>query len=340
MRVLLISTACLEVPPSHYGGLEMIVYDLAVCLNERGYDVTVAAPHGSKFPEGITMLPTVKLPDNKWDENIALLSYIREAETMDLIHDHSHNKEIYTFLSEFENENRFCSTLHCPTSVQYPVKWPCLVTISKDHSQRIQSGYGYSSKVVHNGIDLSRFTFKEEKGDRYIFLGRPHPNKNNLGAINMCKELDVPLDMVGGMLEDSPSPYAVQVARECRLGSKWVYHGSVKHTEKAELLANAKGLIFPCSDNWHEPFGLIIPEANASGTPVIAWNRGVFKETVDHGKTGFLANTVDEFKEYMTRLDEIDPYDCRAWVKDHFTREEMTNNYEKVYDSVMKGEKW
>ena len=340
MKIMLISTACLEVPPSNYGGLEMIVYDLATCLADAGHEVSVAAPHGSELPEPIVHIPTVDITRNKWDENIALLSYISQASDTDVIHDHSHEKLIYQFLVEHEADNRYCATLHCPTSILYPVKDPCLITISHDHSQRIRNRYGYFSKVVHNGIDLDRVTFSTDKSDNYIFLGRPNPDKGSLTAIRYCKEMDVPLDMVGGMLEESPTSYAIEVARQCKIGSKWTYYGSVEHKQKAQLLADAKALIFPCSDKWNEPFGLIIPEASASGTPVITWNRGVFKETVVHGKTGFLANTEEEFKEYMTRVDEIDPHDCRKWAEDNFTKEIMTDQYIKIYEAILAGDKW
>lgn len=337
---MLISTACLEVPPSNYGGLEMIVYDLAVSLQERGHEVIVAAPQGSKLPESITLIPTVDLKLNKWDENIALLSYINAVEDTDLVHDHSHQKLIYRYLAKYEEDNRYCSTLHCPTSILYPTVDPCLITISKDHSNRIRERYGYWSEVAYNGIDLDRFTYREEKSDHYLFLGRPNPDKGNHTAIKYCKDLDVPLDMVGGMLEEAPTDYAIETARLCKLGSKWIYHGSVTHEKKAELLANAKALIFPCADNWNEPFGLIVPEANASGTPVICWNRGVFKETVIHGKTGFLANTEEEFKEYMQMTDLIDPRACKTWVQKMFTKETMTNKYIEIYAKIMKGTKW
>jgi len=340
MNIMLISTACLKVPPDNYGGLEMIVYDLATSLHDKGYDVTVAAPQGSELPDGITLVPTVDVNTNKWDENIALLKYLPYAEQADIIHDHSHQKLIYQFLSEFEDDNRYCSTLHCPSSILYPVVNPCLITISRDHRDRIRERYGYDSEVVYNGIDLDRFDYKTDKSDRYIFMGRPHPDKGNLTAIRYCRELDVPLDMVGGMLEDDPTPYAIEVAKLCRLGSKWRYHGPVTHEEKRKLLSDAKALIFPCSDTWNEPFGLIIPEANASGTPIVAWNRGVFKETVVHGKTGFLANTEEEFKDYMQMVDLIDPRKCRKWVEHNFTKEIMTNNYMKLYDRIESGDKW
>jgi len=340
MKIMLISSACLECPPSTYGGLEMIVYDLALQLNKRGHQVSVAAPKGSIFPESIDFIPTVDVQLNKWDENIALLAYLDRASDTDLIHDHSHNKEIYKLLALHEDDNRYCSTLHCPTSILYPVRNPCLVTISKDHHDRIREKYGYFSEVVYNGIDLDRFVYRENKSNRFVFLGRPHPDKGNVTAINYCKELDVPLDMVGGMLEEDANDYSISVAQKCVIGSKWTYHGSVKHNEKAEILANARALIFPCADSWNEPFGLIIPEANASGTPVVAWNRGVFKETVVHGVTGFLADTKEEFLEYMKRVDEISPSKCRQFVQDNFTKEIMTDGYIKVYEKIMKGEKW
>lgn len=339
MRILLISTACLEVPPAAYGGLEMIVYDLADILNSKGHEVTVAAPVGSKLPEGIKLLETVDLKHNKWMENKALLKYINEASNSDIIHDHSHQKLIYKLFRD-EYHCTYLSTLHCPDSILYPVLNPCLVTISKDHQERIYHRYGYKSIAVHNGIDISRMKYSEEKSDSFICLGRPNRFKGTLTAIEYCKELGYPLEVVGGMLEESPTEYVIKVARECLLGSMWRYWGAVTHKFKAELLSKARALIFPFSDDWFEPFGLIAPEALASGTPVITWNRGPFKETIIHGKTGFLADDPVQFKEYMKRVDEIDPKVCRREAKKKWSREVMTENYLKVYEKVLKGEKW
>lgn len=340
MNILLISTTCLPVPPSTYGGLESVVYDLAEVLSRMNHEVAVACPIESKLPEGVTHIPTVSCYEYKWNENLALMEYIDRVQDYDIVHDHSHQKLVYLLFRKNEDSFSYLSTLHCPDSILYPVLNPCLVTISRDHQWRIYNKYGYTSNVVYNGIDVERYIYSEDKSNRYICLGRPNRHKGTLTAIKYCKELDVPLDVVGGLLEEAPTDYAVQVARECLLGSKWKYHGSVSHDTKAKLLSQAKALIFPFSDDWNEPFGLTVIEALASGTPIVTWNRGVFRETIIHGKTGYLANNEEEFKQYMLEVDNINPEDCRRDALARWTRERMTSDYLALYNRVLAGEKW
>ena len=343
MKVFLISTACLEVPPRTYGGLEQVVYDLSKRLAQRGHEVTVACPIGSQLPENVEMVPTIDLNTDKWNENLALLKILEDGRIMDadIIHDHSHRKSIYSSIKDHEEECHYLSTLHCPDSVLFPVLYPNLVTLSEDHRQAIFEHYGYESKVVYNGIDVDSYEFRKDKEDRFIFLGRPVEFKGALEAVQYCKKLDVGLDVVGGILEENPSLYTIRVAQECKLGSKWKYWGAVPFEIKKKLLARSKGLIFPFNrKTWREPFGLTVIEALASGTPVITWNIGVFRETLIHGKTGFLANTEEEFLEYMKRVDEIDPKDCRRDAEERWTDLRMARDYEDLYQRVLKGERW
>lgn len=343
MKVYLISTTALPVPPPFYGGIEQVVYDLADRLAKRGHEVTVAAPEGSQLPEGVELQQTVSAYLMGFKENLALLKYVEDKRLLecDIVHDHSHNKLISQVIKNNEEECYFTNTIHCSDAVIFSLMNPNVCAISKDHAQAMYDMYGYKSKVVYNGINLDKYLYQEDKSNKFIFLGRPAPHKGTLDAIRFCMELGVPLDVVGGTLEDSPTMYAIGVAQACKLGSPWIYRGAVSHADKVDYLANARALIFPINrDTWREPFGLVVPEALASGTPVIAWNTGVFKETIIHGKTGFLADTEEEFKEYMLRVDELDPADCRKDAQERFSVDVMTDNYVKVYKAILDGERW
>lgn len=356
MKILLISTAILPVPPVHYGGLEAVVYDLAEMLHKKGHDVTVACPTESKLSKGVKHLKTVSTRMEGPYENLAMMRIKEELKNFDIIHDHSHQKLSYYVIREGGEENfKYCSTLHCPTSVLYPVLEPNLICVSKSHAAYIHKDYGYQTKYVYNGIDLGRLTFSEEKTDRYVFIGRPQKFKGVLEAIQFCKDLNVPLDVIAGALETEPDLYWVKVAQVCtgwvgrsynkthpELGGRgmWKYYGAVSHEVKAKLLARAKALIFPL--NWDvEPFGLTIPEAYASGTPVVVYNKASMPELVKHGKTGFLANNPAEFKEYMKQVDDIKPKYLRSVAAGKFSRGVMANNYLKLYKKIVEEDlKW
>lgn len=342
MKIYLISTSALPSPCSSYGGIEQVVYDLGVGLARRGHDVTVACPTGSNFPPEVQQFYSTYLPNEFFKENIALMRILDDPKLgeSDVIHDHSHAKLLAPILAPNEFECTYVNTAHCTEMDKLPLQSPCLTTLSNDHKEQIKSFSGMDSKVVYNGIDMDEYTFKATKSDRYIFLGRPSKIKGTLDAISLCKKLDVPLDVVGGNFTEDVDDYLVEVARACKLGSKQKYWGSVSHEVKRKLLSEAKALIFSPSRGWREPFGLIIPEALASGTPVVTWNTGVFKELIVHGKTGFLANNPEEFMDYMKQVDNINPYECRNYVARHFSSDIMCDKYLKLYEDVKKGVKW
>lgn len=338
MKILLISTAALDTPPKFYGGQEQVVADLAEILIKKGHKVSIACTSGSIVPKGVEHIPTVNKDIDGFFENLALIEYWERLDEFDIIHDNSHAKQAYSIFYQKPEIFRFLSTLHCPTSIIYPLTRPNLVCISRSHSNNIWELYGYESKIVYNGINLGKYEYQEEKGDRFVFLGRPNPQKGLLEAIEYCKKLDVGLDVIGGMLE-SMSEYAISVARACPIDSKWRYWGAVTHQTKVNILKNAKALISPL--NWNvEPFGLIVPEALACGTPIITYNKGSMPELVKNRETGYVVNSPAGFKRAMLSVNEIDPKVCRKDAEERWSRERMTVDYLRVYTRVLEGERW
>lgn len=338
IKILLISTAALPTPPVEYGGMEWVVYDLAVSLMLKGHKVSVAAAQGSKFPDGIELIETVKQGQYGFMEKEALRAYQSRLDEFDIIHDNSHFKLVFSLFRGYENKYNYLSTLHTTVSIKYPIINPNLVCVSRSLAAYIDRLYHYNPKAVLNATDLSRYKYSKEKSDRFLFLARPNPEKGALDAINFCKKLDVPIDVVAGRLAGDPIGYATDVARACTWGSKWVYHGAISHDRKYEFLTNAKALIFPL--NWQEPFGLNIIEALASGTPVIAYKRASMKEIIIPGKTGFLPIGPKDFLDSMRKVDQIKPEDCRADAEKRWHRDRMADDYLKLYDLVRSGERW
>jgi len=342
MRILLISTAALTVPPSTYGGQEQVLFDEAKELVKVGYKVSIASPIGSQVPKPIRHIPTIDLRYDVWNEAKAheiIKSHIRN---FDLIHDHSHAKLIYNYYEKKKRRNpALLSTLHCPTIPLFPTLEPNLVCVSKFHANWIKRRYALDAKYVRNGIDLDRFKYCKDKEDYFIFIGRPTPGKGTLDAIRFCKKLNAPIKVItGNVPTEQITDYWVEVARECWFLSKWEYLGEVSHEQKVDLLSRAKALLFPVQ--WEEPFGLTVIEALACGTPVIAYRHAAMPEIIRDGETGFLVKYRDKegFMEAMKKVDDINPEDCRRDAEERWTSERMTKDYIALFEKVLNGDVW
>lgn len=205
--------------------------------------------------------------------------------------------------------------------------------------------------VVHNAVNLDDFLYldRKQKDDYFITLARFTPEKGQSMAARLAEELGVKLKMAGvvdGIA--NPRQLLVELANvnsEHRSKIQFVYFreeilprlipgqieyvGNVSGEQKQRFIAKSKALLFPI--DWEEPFGVSVIEAGASGTPTIAMNRGAMPEIIEHGVNGFLADTEAEFKKYMTRIDEIDPADCRRIVAERFSAKAMAESYVERY---------
>jgi len=208
--------------------------------------------------------------------------------------------------------------------------------------------------AVHNAIELNAFPLVTEKKDYFITLARFNQDKGQHMAIKHAVKLNKRLRMAGTVagissnkklffeLSNPLSPYRQD--QEFRYYSdkilpsvlrhrKITYVGNLSGVKKLRFIGEAKALLFPI--NWEEPFGMAVIEALACGTPVVAMNRGAMPEIIEHGKTGFLANSEKEFCEYMQRVDEIDPVACRKSVEKKFSADTMAKNYLQRYEKVI-----
>lgn len=212
--------------------------------------------------------------------------------------------------------------------------------------------------VVYNGVDPAEFTFQPAKQDYFLTLARMMPFKGIHIAAKLCGDMGYPLKIAGPVAEmadprlvikevnAASSPYEATASFKYFKNSIWPlvkehreieYLGSISGELKKQTLANAKALLFPLT--WDEPFGLVVIEALASGTPVVAMRRGAMAELVQHGKTGFLADTETEFRAFMKRVDEIDPAACRQSVQERFSNRSMAAAYVARYQEVIRRSK-
>ena len=210
-------------------------------------------------------------------------------------------------------------------------------------------------KEVHNAVEISHFPFKVVKKNYFITLARFTKDKGQAVAAKYAAQQKQRLKMAGTVAGiGSKFKLTLELANpmsEYRSNHEFKYYsdeilqytvkypkisyvGNVSGERKMNLISNAKALLFPI--DWEEPFGMAVIEALACGTPVVAMNRGAMPEIIDHGVTGFLANTEEEFAEYMKRVDEIDPVACREAVEKRFGTETMTKAYLARYEEVIR----
>ena len=210
-------------------------------------------------------------------------------------------------------------------------------------------------KLVHNGVDLADYIYSDKKKDYFLSIGNIQPGKGQDVAAKLCFELGEKFKFAGTVGGDirtrekmkkelaNPSIDACNNVRFLHfrdniapylVPGRISYLGTVFGESKMKLLAGAKAFLAPIS--WEEPFGIAIVDALACGTPVVAYRRGAFPEIIEHGKNGFLADNEKEFKQYMQRVNEIDPAECRRSVETKFSARTMAEAYVKRYEEVLR----
>jgi glycosyltransferase involved in cell wall biosynthesis len=336
MRIAVVSPAWFPVPPTGYGGTEWIVSLLADGLVDAGQDVTLFATGDSMtkaklsyvFEEAPSHLIGRSLPEL----HHALACYER-ADEFDVIHDHSGPPG--AALGEAVS-TPVVHTLHGPLDGEAGPIYEQIARVARSvglisislNQRKPRPNLPWLANVP-NALELSLYPCHPHRGDYLLFLGRMSPDKGAHRAIAVAMEMDVPLKIAGKRREAKEREYFEQYIQP-HLGNGIEYLGEVTHGEKVELLQNARATLFPIA--WEEPFGLVMIESMACGTPVLATRWGAVPEViVEEGRGGIV---VDDYREMPARLEEadnMDPYECRAYVEERFSRERMVSDYMDAY---------
>jgi glycosyltransferase involved in cell wall biosynthesis len=205
-----------------------------------------------------------------------------------------------------------------------------LVGISRAQLSSAPPGLG-SVESIPNPIDVRAWPLQERKGDYLLWIGRMTPEKGPHRAIAAARAVDVPLVLAGVIQPGQQAFFDREVAPHID-GDRVRFVGEVGGSAKRSLFARARGLLMPI--RWNEPFGMVMVEALACGTPVIAFPEGAARELVIDGKTGFLVDDERAMAVAVGRLPRIDARDCRAWVSQHCDVEVVAAAYERTYRSV------
>lgn len=343
MRIGIISPLWKPLPPEKYGGTELVVSLLTNELVKRGHDVTVFASGDSKVPCRLIVVTERNLYDTfgcyKWDsleyDIIETEMVGRLSEDFNIIH--NHNGFVPLTISSLIR-TPMITTLHSslppqPESLAKAFKERLFVSIS--NAQRSLAPYLNYIKTIYHGIDVNRFPFTEKVGEYLLFLGTFSPYKGPDIAIKIANEIRIPIILVGEIRKEFEDFYEKEIASMAN-GEDVIVKGEINFEEKVALLKNAMALLLPV--RWQEAFGLVMIEAMACGTPVIGFNRGAIQEIINNGKTGFIVNSIEEAKDAVLRIKEIDRSYCRNWVKDRFSLKHMVDEYETLYKGVISDE--
>jgi glycosyltransferase involved in cell wall biosynthesis len=187
--------------------------------------------------------------------------------------------------------------------------------------------------TIPNAIDLSLYPCKPHRGDYLLFLGRFSPDKGAHRAVAVAMELEMPLKLAGKNREPKERQYFAEFI-EPHLGHGGIeYLGEVSHGEKVELLQDARATLFPIE--WEEPFGLVMVESMACGTPVIATRYGAVPEVIEHGRSGIIVDNYRQMAEALEQADALDPMECRRYVEELFAPERMVGDYVRTYIAAL-----
>jgi glycosyltransferase involved in cell wall biosynthesis len=336
MRIGLVAPPWAPVPPHLYGGIELVVDRLAQGFATAGHDVVLFTTGDSTCPvpkrwllaeaEGVRIgfsVPEVR----------HVLAAYESLQDVDLIHDHS---VLGPILSDHYTELPVVTTIHGELNGElrdiYERVAPKVAVVAVSHAQRKPAPELRVARVIHHGIDVSDFPIGNGDGGYLLFLGRLSPDKGAGRAIEVARKADVPLLLAGKMREPWERDYFE--ARVAPFLSEQIqYLGEVGHERKLELLAGARALVFPI--RWNEPFGLVMIEALACGTPVLAFHEGAAPEVVDHGRTGFLCQDEGEMADAVLRLDQLDRGACRAAVEGYFSTARMVDEHIDLYEELL-----
>jgi len=336
LKVGLVAPPFIAVPPADYGGTELFVAHLAEGLSKRGLQVVVFANGESTVATQVQSLYQrslwpIKVPEHAWIRDINHTSWaIHDAgKDCDILHVQS--AQAISF-SRFV-PRPFVLTLHGPhepSLSEYYAHYPDVhyVSISDDQGARESMPH---LRTIHHGIDLSQYRLVEKKQPYLSFIGRIAPIKGTHIAIDLAQRTGIPLKIAGEVQPLHREYFEKKI--KPHIDNRLVeYVGRAYLQAKNELLGNSLAMLFPVQ--WNEPFGLVMVEAMACGTPVLAMPGGSVREVVKDGVSGHICRSV---KELATRLRSLDipPSVVRKYVEENFSIDVMVRQYVALYEEIL-----
>jgi glycosyltransferase involved in cell wall biosynthesis len=338
MRIAQVAPLFESVPPRLYGGTERVVAYVTDELVRRGHDVTMFASGDSRTTARLVPVVERATRLDAVTHDLIGAEFIRElglvfsrARDFDVIHCHVDYLAFpFHDLTPTPTVHTIHGRLDLPHlgAVYRQFRTVPLVSISNAQRAPLDPlGVQWAGTVYH-GLPVERYAFAPADRGYLAFLGRLAPEKQPELAIEIARRVGLPLK-IAAKVDAVDQEYFDRVVAPLLDDPLVEFLGEIGDDDKSAFLGGARALLFPI--DWPEPFGLVMIEAMACGTPVVARPCGAVPEVVVDGRTGFLASTLVELAEAVKRLDEIDRAECRRHVERHFSVGRMAEDYEKIY---------
>ncbi|HEY6916225.1 MAG TPA: glycosyltransferase family 4 protein [Allosphingosinicella sp.] len=334
MRIAQIAPLAEAVPPRLYGGTERVVWWLTEALVEQGHEVTLFASGDSRTSARLVPCsPTGLRLAGVRDHTAYLLAMLdrarREADQFDILHFHT---DLLQFPMFQDQAGKCLTTLHGRQDL--PDTWPIfpafpgMPLVSISDSQRRPMPAANFVGTVHHGLPEKRIPYSPDGGDYLAFIGRISPEKRPDRAIAIATAAGIPLKIAAKV--DAVDEVYFRREIEPLLNHPLVeFIGEIGDAQKPDFFGNALALLFPI--NWPEPFGLVMIEAMAAGTPVIAWNAGSVPEIVEEGRSGYIVDSIDQAVDAVSRVRTLSRKSVRERFEVRFTAARMASDYVRIY---------
>src|SRR5215467_9415064 len=340
MRIAQVAPLIESVPPKHYGGTERIVSYLTEELVRLGHDVTLFASGDSVTEARLIASCERSLRKNERCKD----PVAREVLLVDHVIEHVNEFDLIHFHTGYLHFP-VCRYLPVPhvTTLHGRLDLPDLVpvfdrfrnepVVSISDAQRQPLPWANWQTTIYHGLPNDLFAFQPNQGDYLAFLGRISPEKRVDRAIEIAKSASMPLK-IAAKVDRADRRYFKRQIEPLLTQSHVEWVGEISDQQKNEFLGNAYALLFPI--DWPEPFGLVMIEAMACGTPVIAYRGGAVSEIMEQGHTGFIVRALDDAVEAVRRVPELSRKRCRTVFEKRFTATRMAHDYVQVYERLIK----
>jgi len=342
MKIAQVAPLYESVPPKLYGGTERVVYYLTEELIKLGHEVSLFASGDSKTSGTlITDIPeALRLKEGGCEDMMAphvaqLQSVLERANEFDIIHFHN---DYLHFPITNNLKIPHVTTLHGKLTIAELQliynKFPHQPVVSISDSQRKPMPQANFVATVYHGLPEDLFSGGNSEEGYLAFLGRISPEKGCDRAIEIAIATNTPIKIAAKI--DKADQHYFEEKIKTLFGHPLVtYIGEINEQQKGEFLGKAKALLFPI--DWNEPFGIVMIEAMACGTPVIAWNMGSVPEIIENGKSGFIVNSIEESINALDKLSYVKRESVRKAFEERFTAKRMAADYLKVYEDIIAG---